>query len=162
MQQCRVVENTELLVKLRDNIVACLGHMGDATVSPGMPPLPVEPNLELAGKFLPNKVVPQMPSGALPFPLNPEMNMLPPPGAMLPMPGMVGSPPIGMMGMMGPPPPFPMGMMPPPPPPPILIPSSPKVLPSGVPVSEMGGSIVQPSAETPTNGSTPLMLPPVP
>mmetsp|Transcript_36109 Transcript_36109/g.106690 ORF Transcript_36109/g.106690 Transcript_36109/m.106690 type:complete len:432 (-) Transcript_36109:501-1796(-) len=117
MQQCKVVENTELLVRYRDNMMTCLNHMDNMSSSvANMPRLPVEPNLELANKFLPPKL--GMPMSGMPpmgmpppFPFNPAMA---PPGAMFP-PGMFPpmppgtAPPPGMMPPM--PPPFPMPMM---------------------------------------------------
>ncbi|GAX76110.1 hypothetical protein CEUSTIGMA_g3553.t1 [Chlamydomonas eustigma] len=116
MQQCRVVENTELLVRLRDNIVTCINQMGNLpSTTSTLPPLPVQLNLELAGKFLPNKMVlPPMPSGMPPFSFNPALGpppMMLPPGMPMPSPGMIPMPMLsGQPGLM---PPFPIGIPPP-------------------------------------------------
>lgn len=54
MQQCRVHENTELLMRYRDNILSILNHMNNmGGVMGQMPPLPVRMNVELANNFLP-------------------------------------------------------------------------------------------------------------
>lgn len=53
MQQCKVVENTELLTHFRDNVLNCIGQLSSLSLSGQMPPLPEQPNLELAAKFLP-------------------------------------------------------------------------------------------------------------
>ncbi|GAX74838.1 hypothetical protein CEUSTIGMA_g2284.t1 [Chlamydomonas eustigma] len=112
MQQCRVVENTELLVRLRDNIVACLNQIGNlpSTVST-LPPLPVQLNLVLACKFLPHKMMLQ--SGVPPFSFNPALGpppMMLPPALPLPAPGVIPMPLLGAQpGMM---PPFSMGLPP--------------------------------------------------
>ena len=132
MEQCRVVENTELLVRLRDNVLSCLGHMGSmgGPIS-SMPPLPVQLNLDLANRFLPPKAMtpaggpgmgmppfsfgPSMvgpmahaPVGMMPIPMNQQ---IPPPAGMIPMP----MAPHMMMMMMQPMPqemPMPSGMVP--------------------------------------------------
>lgn len=54
MQHCRVHENTELLMRYRDNILSILNHMNNmGGVMGQMPPLPVRMNVELANNFLP-------------------------------------------------------------------------------------------------------------
>lgn len=54
MQHCRVHENTELLMRYRDNILSILNHMNNmGGVMAQMPPLPVRMNVELANNFLP-------------------------------------------------------------------------------------------------------------
>ena len=86
MHQFKVQENTELLVRFRDNILAVLNQMNSMDgVMSQMPQLPVRMNVELANNFLPAA------SGASPmFPL-----------------GMPGMPP-GMGGSVPPPPLAPM------------------------------------------------------
>ena len=141
MEQCRVVENTDLLVRLRDNVLSCLGHMdcmgGSAT---SLPPLPVQLNLDLANKFLPPKMVmgPPPPGMLPPFSFNPSVGpplMMPPTAAP---PGMI---PVQHSGL--PPgflPPHHMMMMPPQNPQEISVPdgmvpstsSPPFILPPGV------------------------------
>lgn len=81
MHQFKVQENTELLVRFRDNILAVLNQMNSMDgVMSQMPQLPVRMNVELANNFLPAA------SGASPmFPL-----------------GMPGMPP-GMGGSVPPP-----------------------------------------------------------
>ncbi len=50
----QVNENTELLVRYRDNILTILNQMNSMTgVMQHMPPLPVRLNVELANNFLP-------------------------------------------------------------------------------------------------------------
>ena len=50
----QVNENTELLVRYRDNILTILNQMNSMTgVMQQMPPLPVRLNVELANNFLP-------------------------------------------------------------------------------------------------------------
>ena len=116
-----MVENSDLLVKYRDNVISALAHVGKMNGTMAMmPPLPVKPNMELANKFLPppgSSPTQFPPQGmAPPFPFAPGM-MPPTPGMMPPMPGMMfppsSMPPLGMMGF---PPGFlpPPGMMPPP------------------------------------------------
>ncbi len=54
MQQYKVHENTELLVRFRDNILTILGQMSSMSgLMQHMPPLPVHLNQELANSFLP-------------------------------------------------------------------------------------------------------------
>ena len=61
MKWFKVNENTELLVRMRDNTIKILQHMGKGDgVMAQMPPLPVKMNLELANNFLP-KVLGQAP-----------------------------------------------------------------------------------------------------
>lgn len=94
MHQFKVQENTELLVRFRDNILAVLNQMNSMDgVMSQMPQLPVRMNVELANNFLPAA------SGASPmFPLGmpgmpPGMgNMAPAP---MPMNGYMGSSPMG-------------------------------------------------------------------
>ena len=109
-----MIENTELLIKYRDNIVSALGHMGKMEHGEmvDMPPLPAKLNLELANKFLP-------PPGGIIAPVNPSFTFsMPPPqgmGMMPPPPGMMAFP--SAAGMMPPPPgmmAFPPGMLMPP------------------------------------------------
>ena len=139
MEQCRVVENTELLVRLRDNVMSCLGHMGSmgGPVS-SMPPLPVQLNLELANKFLPPKIIMGHPMAGLPpFSFNPSLGhplMMPP----APPPGLLPLPPHMMM-------------MPPPPPPELPI-------PAGMVPSTSPRSFIVPAGMVPQQ-SVPLMRP---
>jgi hypothetical protein len=64
MQHFKVNENTELLVRMRDNTVAILNSMSASEgVMSQMPPLPVRMNAELANNFLP-KVIGQAPAMA--------------------------------------------------------------------------------------------------
>ena len=89
MHQFKVQENTELLVRFRDNILAVLNQMNSMDgVMSQMPQLPVRMNVELANNFLPAA------SGASPmFPLGmPGM----PPGM-----GNMPSGPMPMNGYMG-------------------------------------------------------------
>lgn len=89
MHQFKVQENTELLVRFRDNILAVLNQMNSMDgVMSQMPQLPVRMNVELANNFLPAA------SGASPmFPLGmPGM----PPGM-----GNMSSGPMPMNGYMG-------------------------------------------------------------
>lgn len=59
MQACRVHENTDLLVRFRDNILSILGMMNAmGGVMADMPPLPVRMNVELANNFLPKAGMP--------------------------------------------------------------------------------------------------------
>lgn len=54
MAQYKVNENTDLLVRFRDNILAILSQMNSMQgVMQQMPPLPVRMNIELATNFLP-------------------------------------------------------------------------------------------------------------
>jgi hypothetical protein len=54
MQQYKVHENTELLVRFRDNILTILNQMSCMTgLMQHMPPLPVQLNEDLANSFLP-------------------------------------------------------------------------------------------------------------
>ena len=63
MLACKVAENTELLARIRDNIVAIMSRMGSMPgIMRQMSPLPVSLNFELANKILP----PQQPPQALP------------------------------------------------------------------------------------------------
>ena len=64
MLACKVAENTELLARIRDNIVAIMSRMGSMPgIMRQMSPLPVSLNFELANKILP----PQQPPQALPL-----------------------------------------------------------------------------------------------
>ena len=145
----QVAENTELLIKYRDNIVSALGQMGKMTGEMAeMPPLPAKPNLELANKFLPppggalpgsSPPAPSFPFGSAP-PMPPGMGIrpsIPPPGMIFPHNGGMIPPPSMMPfhpGMMLPPgmmmPSFPMA-------PPALPPngSAPQPLPKSDPGS---------------------------
>jgi hypothetical protein len=61
MKWFKVNENTELLVRMRDNTIKILHNMNQADGAMAqMPPLPVKMNLELANNFLP-KVLGQAP-----------------------------------------------------------------------------------------------------
>eukprot|EP00192_Tetraselmis_astigmatica_P021190 CAMPEP_0117650110 /NCGR_PEP_ID=MMETSP0804-20121206/1364_1 /TAXON_ID=1074897 /ORGANISM="Tetraselmis astigmatica, Strain CCMP880" /LENGTH=289 /DNA_ID=CAMNT_0005455959 /DNA_START=209 /DNA_END=1078 /DNA_ORIENTATION=- len=61
MKWFKVNENTELLVRMRDNTINILNNMSQSEgVMSQMPPLPVRMNLELANNFLP-KVIGQAP-----------------------------------------------------------------------------------------------------
>lgn len=123
MAQFKVVENTELLVRFRDNVLATINNMNSM---PGlmshMPALPVQLNLELASKFLPpsNHATPTqpMPMPMAPNPMTPNffnpsmgtsssgLSLMPPMGMpdhmTLPMnPAMNLAMPNGMPGMPG-------------------------------------------------------------
>ncbi|GAX83901.1 hypothetical protein CEUSTIGMA_g11325.t1 [Chlamydomonas eustigma] len=77
MQQCKVMENTELLIRLRDNIQTCVSHislMGGHMSQ--MPPLPVQLNVDLANKFLPPRSMPAFsPMGMPPIPFPPGVGV---------------------------------------------------------------------------------------
>lgn len=67
MHQFKVQENTELLVRFRDNILAVLNQMSSMDgVMSQMPQLPVRMNVELANNFLPaaSGTSPMFPMGA--------------------------------------------------------------------------------------------------
>lgn len=65
----QVEENTTLLMRYRDNILAVLHHMQSmGGVMPDMPPLPVRLNAELAANFLPTSGL------ALPVPLGMQVH----------------------------------------------------------------------------------------
>ena len=54
MQQYKVHENTDLLVRFRNNILTILNQMNSMSgLMQDMPPLPVRLNIELASDFLP-------------------------------------------------------------------------------------------------------------
>lgn len=107
MAQFKVVENTDLLTRYRDNLVAMQQQLSSiGGIMAQMPPLPVQPNLDLAGKFLPPKgATPLSPMGPMSLPFGPPGAGLPPLqmdaffGAGGPS-GMGG--PMGMAGAMGP------------------------------------------------------------
>lgn len=93
MSSFKVTENTELLVRYRDNMVAILHHLNNMPgIMTTMPPLPVQPNLDLANKFLPKQLAPVQPTAGAPptpgpmsfppFPFPPP----PPPGSLAPPP----------------------------------------------------------------------------
>ncbi|KAK9909270.1 hypothetical protein WJX75_009873 [Coccomyxa subellipsoidea] len=83
MAAYKVNENTELLVRFRDNILTVLNHMNSMQgVMQQMPPLPVRLNVELANNFLPKAVA----NGMCQF------SYVPPPG------GMSSGPMLGQQG----------------------------------------------------------------
>jgi len=99
MHQFKVQENTELLVRFRDNILAVLNQMNSMDgVMSQMPQLPVRMNVELANNFLPAA------SGASPmFPLG--MPGMPPgmgnmPSGSMPMNGYMGANAMGSAASM--------------------------------------------------------------
>ena len=148
MEQCRMVENTDLLVRLRDNVLSCLGHMdcmgGPAT---SLPPLPVQLNLDLANKFLPPKMM--MPPGMLPpFSFNPSVG----PSLMMPS----AAPPQGMIPVQsGLPPGFmPPHMM-------MMQPQIPREIPAGMVPSTSPPPLILPPGMLPQQ-PVPLMRPPSP
>mmetsp|Transcript_21926 Transcript_21926/g.47860 ORF Transcript_21926/g.47860 Transcript_21926/m.47860 type:complete len:520 (-) Transcript_21926:1857-3416(-) len=128
MQQCKVVENTDLLVRYRDNMMACLSHMsGMGGIMSQMPQLPVQPNMDLASKFLPPKPgMPMPPLGMPGLPL-PPFPLLPPGMAPPGMPPLMGP---HMPSMPGPPG---MAPLPMPPPQPGMLPPMPFGLPIPMP-----------------------------
>lgn len=99
MHQFKVQENTELLVRFRDNILAVLNQMNSMDgVMSQMPQLPVRMNVELANNFLPaaSGTSPMFPLGMPGMP--PGMgNMAPAP---MPMNGYMGSAPMGATASM--------------------------------------------------------------
>ena len=54
MAACKVAENTEVLGRIRDHIMAILASMGSMPgIMRQMPPLPIQLDLELANRILP-------------------------------------------------------------------------------------------------------------
>ncbi len=108
MAAFKVMENTELLMRYRDNLVAIQQQLSTIGGIMGqMPPLPVQPNFDLANKFLPPPVKPPGAPGV--------------PPALPGLPGMVPPPPMPV------PPVPPVPALPPPPmpaaPPPAVAPA---------------------------------------
>ncbi|GIL43117.1 hypothetical protein Vafri_899 [Volvox africanus] len=67
MAAFKVMENTELLVRYRDNLIAIQQQLSSVGGTMGqMPPIPVQPNFELANRFLPTSTfkLPSMSVGA--------------------------------------------------------------------------------------------------
>ncbi|GLI68929.1 hypothetical protein VaNZ11_013350 [Volvox africanus] len=67
MAAFKVMENTELLVRYRDNLIAIQQQLSSVGGTMGqMPPIPVQPNFELANRFLPASTfkLPSMSVGA--------------------------------------------------------------------------------------------------
>ncbi|KAK9824297.1 hypothetical protein WJX72_009233 [[Myrmecia] bisecta] len=74
MAQYKVNENTDLLVRFRDNILTILNQMNSMQgVMSQMPPLPVRLNVELANNFLPKQPTGMYPGGipGMPPPIGP-------------------------------------------------------------------------------------------
>lgn len=88
MQQCRVHDNIDLLVRFRDNILAILSQMNSmGGVMAQMPPLPVRLNVDLADNFLPKAGTTMFPSVPMLHPSYGTMNgwqpaMMPGPAGM--------------------------------------------------------------------------------
>ena len=118
MHQFKVQENTELLVRFRDNILAVLNQMNSMDgVMSQMPQLPVRMNVELANNFLPAASgtspmfplgMPGMPPGmanvpSAPMPMNANAGMASNamPGAMACMPMASNSTPASPMAFGG-------------------------------------------------------------
>ena len=93
MSQFKVIENTDLLVRFRDNLVSVVQSLNNSSII-NMPQLPVQMNLELANKFLPKP-------GATPPPFPSQMPMEffanAPPGLLPGMQGFPSGPPGSMM-----------------------------------------------------------------
>lgn len=140
MAAFKVMENTELLMRYRDNLVAIQQQLSTIGGIMGqMPPLPVQPNFDLANKFLPPPVKP---------------------------PGAPGVPPAlpGLPGMV-PPPPMPVPTVPPVPPvPPPPLPAAPPPAVAPAPVAPGAPSPVPPapSPAPPHPGFPPGAMPLMP
>ncbi|KAJ9510192.1 hypothetical protein QJQ45_015670 [Haematococcus lacustris] len=101
MAQCKVVENTGLLMQFRDTLMATLQVMNSSQGAMlNMPPLPVQLNLEQAARCLPPPRPPSMhpPSCPLPGP-GPGTLSWPPAFPHLLPPGMPAMQGMGMLGL---------------------------------------------------------------